>query len=116
MPLDKIAALAGVSRSTTQNALREARRLGLVTVTERRRQGAKSLTNVVEIVLAEWAAWLKLGAKGYRVQNNKSHGIQIFSFNKKGSETVVDTARGPCGHVSHHGIKGRSRFVRALIR
>jgi hypothetical protein len=36
MPLDKIAALAGVSRSTVQNALREARRVGLVTVTERR--------------------------------------------------------------------------------
>jgi hypothetical protein len=42
--LDKISALAGVSRSTTQNALHEARRLGLVTVTERRRRGAKSLT------------------------------------------------------------------------
>ena len=61
---------AGDRRSTTQNALREARRrLGLVTVTERRRRGAKSLTNVIEIVSAEWAAWLKLGAKGFGVQN-----------------------------------------------
>jgi len=86
MPLDKIAALAGVSRSTTQNALREARRLGLVTVTERRRRGAKSLTNVIEVVSTEWAAWLKLGSKEYRVQNNKPHEITIFSFNKKEGE------------------------------
>ena len=38
-------------------------------VTERRRRAAKSLTNVIEIVSAEWAARLKLGLKGYRVQN-----------------------------------------------
>ena len=61
--LDKICALAGVCRSTAQNALHEARRLGLVRVTERRRRGAKSLTNVVEIVSAEWRAWLRVGSK-----------------------------------------------------
>jgi hypothetical protein len=63
--LDKIAALAGVCRSTAQNALHEARRLGLVRVTERRRRGAKSLTNVVEVVSAEWRAWLKIGSKNF---------------------------------------------------
>jgi hypothetical protein len=63
--LDKIAAIAGVCRSTAQNALREARRLGLLTVTERRRRGAKSLTNVVEVVSAEWRAWLRIGFKNF---------------------------------------------------
>jgi len=63
--LDKIAAIAGVCRSTAQNALREARRLGLVRVTERRRRGAKSLTNVVELVSAEWRAWLRIGSKNF---------------------------------------------------
>ena len=63
--LDKIAALAGVCRSTAQNALHQARRLGLVRVTERRRRGAKSLTNVVEIVSAEWRAWLRIGSKNF---------------------------------------------------
>jgi hypothetical protein len=63
--LDKIAALAGVCRSTAQNALHEARRLGLVTVTERRRRGAKSLTNVVEVISAEWRAWLRIGSKNF---------------------------------------------------
>ena len=61
--LDKICALAGVCRSTAQNALHEACRLGLVTVTERRRRGARSLTNVVEVVSAEWRAWLRIGSK-----------------------------------------------------
>ena len=63
--LDKIAALAGVCRSTAQNALHEARRLGLVTVTERRRRGAKSLTNVIEVVSAAWREWLRIGSKNF---------------------------------------------------
>jgi hypothetical protein len=63
--LDKIAALAGVCRSTAQNALHQARRLGLLRVTERRRRGAKSLTNVVDIISAEWRAWLRIGSKNF---------------------------------------------------
>jgi ribosomal protein S25 len=39
--LDAIAARTGVSRSTAKNAIREAKRLGLVEVQERRRHGAK---------------------------------------------------------------------------
>jgi hypothetical protein len=39
--LDAIAARAGVSRSTAKNAIREAKRLGLVEVQERRRHSAK---------------------------------------------------------------------------
>ena len=60
-PLDKIAAVAGVSRSSVRNALRSARLLGLVSVTERRHRGAKSETNLVAIVSAEWLEWLRLG-------------------------------------------------------
>jgi GTP-sensing pleiotropic transcriptional regulator CodY len=59
--LDAIAARAGVCRSTAQNALRAARRLGLITVQERRRRGMASLTNVVRIISAEWRAWLDRG-------------------------------------------------------
>jgi hypothetical protein len=42
-----------------KNALREARRLNLVTVQERRRRGQKSLTNLVRIVSPEWMAWIR---------------------------------------------------------
>ncbi len=61
LPIDAIAALAGVSRTTVKNALRQARVLGLVLVKERRVPGLPSLTNVVRIVSKEWTAWLKLG-------------------------------------------------------
>lgn len=53
-----IAGLAGVSRTTAQNAARASRLLGLAAVTERRRPGRPSLTNVVAITSREWLAWL----------------------------------------------------------
>jgi len=64
-PIDKIAALAGVCRSTVQTALHEARRLGHITIMHRPRTGQKSLTNLVKIISAEWLAWIKRGPKSY---------------------------------------------------
>jgi hypothetical protein len=43
--IDAIAAMAGVCRAIVQNGVREAARLGLVKVTERRIPGRKSLTS-----------------------------------------------------------------------
>ncbi len=59
--MDKIAAVAGVSRTTARNALRQAQALGLVTVQERRHKASRSDSNVVQIVSPEWLAWLRLG-------------------------------------------------------
>jgi hypothetical protein len=64
--IDAICARAGTCRTTCQNALRAARRLGLLTVEERRRRGQPSLTNLVRIVSAEWRAWLRLGNTGLK--------------------------------------------------
>ena len=64
LPIDAIAALAGVSRTSVQNALRQARRLGLLEVKERRRRGLRSLTNIVRVISKDWTAWLKLGGSG----------------------------------------------------
>jgi hypothetical protein len=61
--IDAIASRAGTCRTTVKNALREARRLNLVTVQERRRRGQKSLTNLVRIVSPEWMAWIRIGGK-----------------------------------------------------
>nr|WP_246733450.1 hypothetical protein [Methylobacterium sp. BTF04] len=58
--LDAIAAIAGVSRSTTKAALRRARALGLVTVTERRQSAWRNLSNIVRIISREWLAWMRL--------------------------------------------------------
>lgn len=66
LPLDKIAALAGVCRTTVRNALNEARRLGMVRVTSRPRPGQKNLTNLIEILSPEWRTWLKRGPTAHR--------------------------------------------------
>ena len=66
LPIDAIAALAGVHRTTVQNALRAARGQGLLLVKERRIPGRRSLTNVVTVISPEWKGWLKLGNIGFK--------------------------------------------------
>lgn len=74
LPLDAIAARAGVGRTTAQNALRLARRLGMVEVEERRLHGAKNLPNRVTVADPEWRQWLARGAARHRVQESEHHG------------------------------------------
>ncbi len=57
LPIDALGALSGTSRSVVKRALREAKALGIITVTERPRPGQKHLPNVVKIVSPEWRAW-----------------------------------------------------------
>ncbi len=64
LPVDAIAALAGISRTTTQNALRLAEHLGLILRIERRRRGLPSLPNILRIVASEWVTWLRHGSEG----------------------------------------------------
>jgi hypothetical protein len=75
LPIDAIAALAGVCRTVVKNAMRQARAVGLVLVRERRIPGRKSLTNVITAI-GEWAAWLRLGGIG--VRNMTSTDNQVF--------------------------------------
>jgi hypothetical protein len=49
-----------------QSALREAARLGLLTVEERRREGRRNLPNVVRIVSKVWTSWLARGGRSSR--------------------------------------------------
>ncbi|RTL86454.1 MAG: hypothetical protein EKK29_09540 [Hyphomicrobiales bacterium] len=71
LPIDKIAALAGVCRTSVQNTLHEARRLRHLKITERPQSGRKSLTNLIEIVSAEWRAWIKRGPTAHRPIGSK---------------------------------------------
>jgi hypothetical protein len=59
-----LAAIVGVAETTVRNAIREAVKLGLLTVEERRVTGFRNDTNIVRIVSAEWTAWLQLARKG----------------------------------------------------
>ena len=58
-----LAAIVGVAETTVRNAIREAVKLGLVTVEERRVTGFRNDTNIVRIVSPEWIAWLRLARR-----------------------------------------------------
>lgn len=79
LPIDALAALAGVSRTTVQNAQRQARRLGLLELKERRRRGLPSLTNVIKVISKEWSAWLKLSGGGIGFKNLSPTDIYFHS-------------------------------------
>lgn len=72
LPIDQVAALAGVCRTSVQNALHEARRLGLIKIVYRPQHGRKHLPNVVEIVSAEWRMWIKRGPTAHRPIGSKT--------------------------------------------
>ena len=81
LAIDNLAAVAGASRSTVKNAIREAVRLGLVTVEERQVTGWRNDTNIVRIVSREWTAWLRLA----RTRDSRS---------RSGSSAPATSARG----------------------
>src|SRR5919202_1593180 len=89
--LGEIAARAGVGRTTVQNAIRQAARLGLLAMQERRRPGARSLSNVIRIVSAEWQSWLERGRKRGWVQRSERHGQSLF-FQRCGGEGFAQCA------------------------
>lgn len=80
LPIDKIAALAGVCRTTVQTTLHEARRLFHIRITERPQPGRKHLTNVVEIIAPEWVTWIKRGPTAHRPSGSNS--VKMVSTTK----------------------------------
>jgi hypothetical protein len=81
--LDHIAALAGVSRATVKRALREAQRLSLVRIEERRLSAWRNAPNVVTIVSSEWSAWLRMRRKGVGFNSD----LPRIQESKKGRST-----------------------------
>src|ERR671933_231455 len=105
--VDEIAARAGVCRRTVQNALRHAERLGLVSITERRREGARNLPNIVRVVSREWLAWIKHHSKtgvrhGRASVPAARHGVRDVAHGI-GCRTVHPTDKA----CSFKGIEGR---------
>lgn len=96
LPIDAIAALAGVCRSTVQNTLRLAREGVHLIVRERRRKGLPSLSNLITIASSEWRTWLKLGNprggfKKINTTNNQGHNPPRTTLDKP----RVDPPSGP---------------------
>lgn len=78
--LGELGGRAGVSVDTARRAVRQATRLGLITVEERRRWRQPSLSNVVRIVSPEWSAWI---AKGRAMDRGKGGGWQTCKAKDK---------------------------------
>lgn len=107
LAIDAISALAGVCRTTVQNTLRLARRLGHLRVTGRPRKGRKSLTNRIAISSAKWLAWIRRApSAAARIGFNLSK-ISYPTKNpdkkKSGIQAVWSTRRG-------HGLPGNAAF------
>lgn len=117
----EVAARAGVSRTTVQNTLRQARTLGLVKVEERRVTGAKNLPNKITVVCAEWTTWIERGPskerRGDRVQKSEPHRYQYPTREgrKRGegapltqdrsSQSIVWGKKDP---IRHKGLRSRT--------
>ena len=102
--MDKIAAIAGICRTSARNAIRKAEALGLIEVQERRVRWFRNLSNVISIVSTDWRSWLKLRGGGCK----KMKGTNTNSYNIKkdcGMFTVCSrhTAEKPIysGHEKH---------------
>jgi hypothetical protein len=63
LPRDRIAAEAGVSLTTMQNAVRKAVGLGHMSKEERPVNGRKNQTNIIRIISREWLSWLEQGPR-----------------------------------------------------
>jgi hypothetical protein len=61
--IDQLAAFAGVGRTTCRNALRQAKRLGLIQIDERRLSARYNDANRITIIDRAWLAWLAHGRK-----------------------------------------------------
>jgi len=61
---EKVAALAGVSKTTVKRTIREARALGLITVEQRKTGHRRNDPSIIRIVSPEWLASMRLSKPG----------------------------------------------------
>jgi hypothetical protein len=99
LAIDGIAALAGVSRTTVQNALRKARDPSrpLISVEERPQAGRKNLTNVVRILSREWLAWMRRAIGFKKVNASKIEGDKTSNISPS-SAAAMALEEGRRGH------------------
>lgn len=72
LPIDKIAAMAGVSRTTVWNFTDKASKRGEIEVIERRTRGGLNDTNIIRIKIKVWIDWI---AKGAQLLKNRAFKI-----------------------------------------
>jgi hypothetical protein len=88
--LDRLAACAGVCRTTAKNAIRHAKAIGLISVEERRLTAWRSDSNIIRLISAEWKAWLSIGGTGKNATSTNNH--LLFSGHKP-TKRLVGSSR-----------------------
>ncbi|TBB67738.1 hypothetical protein ELH42_16920 [Rhizobium ruizarguesonis] len=86
LSLDEIARLAGVGRTSIQNAIRKARskERAHISVRERPQRGSKSLTNIIKIICSSWLGWIAR-AIGFKRLNTSETAVK-YSLSKSPKE------------------------------
>ncbi|ACB28424.1 hypothetical protein [Methylobacterium radiotolerans] len=131
LSVPNLAAVAGVAETTVRNAIREARKLGLLTVEERKITGFRNDTNIVRIISPEWTAWLrltrrrdplsKLGSSasatvpqgGGCKSANRTH-TEVLNLSESGKAKPSKSCRGAASDISqsdHTKIRVAGRMV-----
>ncbi len=93
--LKEIAKIAGVRRTSVQNAIRKARspERSQISVRERPQPGGKSLTNIIKIVCASWIGWIKR-AIGFKHLNTSETGVKkALSEGNRHGEMALERGR-----------------------
>lgn len=95
---------AGVGMTTVRNALRRARLMHLVDITERPQWRAKHLTNVISIVCPRWLSWLQkfrpnLGLKFYPIGFKKPRPSGTVGNKKPSGQPSYNRSDGPRGGI-----------------
>ncbi len=90
LPIDAIAAMAAVSRSTVKRALHTAVRIGLVRVTERPQKGRKNLPNLIEVIDRAVMGWIRRGPqRPISADRGSSAASHEYKSKKKGPAAGV---------------------------
>jgi hypothetical protein len=110
--VDEIAARAGVSHRHAQGAIREAERLGLVHVKERRLTGTRNDSNVVVIISGEWLAWLAMG-RGLDAKNCRARPSAFKSLDPRAVDSFKEEGAAPSGAAKRSSGVG---FARSMPR
>ena len=94
-PIDKMAAQAGICRTTMQNALRKARQLRHLNVIERPTPGRKHQTNLITIASPQWRTWIARAPSEHRPIGFKS--VKMVSTTKNTDLKKKEACRrNPC--------------------
>lgn len=104
--LGEIGTRAGVSIDTARRAVRQAARMGLITIEERRRYRQPSLSNIVRIISREWLSWISLGRSRWE---GSKRAMPTDNKDSKSPKRLAKQSRLPAFHrtnpVNRAGLK-----------